>query len=225
MGISSGGTPRLRHTSGLNRNPQLEVTETVASYEQDAVQYATLWSNLRLERALDAFARRLDAPRRVLDLGCGPGRDMDHLTQLGCRVVGLDLSPRMLDEARRRLPLSSLILADLSASPLSPRSFEGVWACASLLHLPRCQLPLALAEIARLLQQPDGVLFLALKRGHGERWQAASDGSRRFYTFYRFPELGTVLHQAGFQIVEDWTDPDQAGRGRSWINLVARLRE
>ena len=102
--------------------------------------------------------------------------------------------------------------------------FDGVWACASLLHLPRCQLSIALVEIARLLQRPGGVLYLALKGGQGEQWLADHDGRRRFFSFYHFVEIEALLHQARFQIVEDWVNPDQAGRDRSWINVIARMQ-
>lgn len=198
--------------------------ETVASYDQYAAEYGARWDDLRLDRALHAFASRLLDPRRVLDLGCGPGRDVDYLEQLDCWAVGLDLSRAMLAEARRRLPSAPLVLADLSSTPLAPRSFEGVWACASLLHLPRCQFPAALAEIARLLRRPGGLLFLALKRGCGQRWTVDHANRRRFFSFYQLAEVRTRLQQAGFQVVEDWTLPDQAGRDRAWIHLVARIR-
>ncbi len=183
-----------------------------------------MWANLRLERALAAFASRVVAPRRVLDLGCGPGRDIDYLAQLGCWGVGLDLSPGMLVEARRRFPAAPLVQADLRSVPLADGTFDGVWACASLLHLPRCQLPIALAQIARLLKRPGGVLYLALKDGQGEQWLADHKGHRRLFSFYQFSEVATSLHQAKFQIVEGWVDPDQAGRDRSWINVVAQMQ-
>lgn len=198
--------------------------ETIDSYDQYAAEYGALWGDLRLERALHAFVSRLLVPKRVLDLGCGPGRDIDYLAQLDCRAVGLDLSPAMLAEARRRLPSASLILADLRITPFAAGSFDGVWACASLLHLPRCQFPAGLAEIARLLQRPGGLLFLALKRGCGEHWAVDHANRRRFFSFYGLAEVKMQLHQAGFQVVEDWARPDQAGRNRAWIHLVARVQ-
>ena len=224
MDSSSSGRPGPQHPSESNRDLQPVLDQTVASYDHNAAQYAALWSNLRLERALEAFASRVSAPRRVLDLGCGPGRDVDHLVRLGCWAVGLDLSPRMLVEARRRFPTAPFVQADLRATPLARGDFDGVWACASLLHLPRCQLPMALIEIARLLHRPGGVLYLALKGGQGEQWLADHDGRRRFFSYYHFFEIETLLHQARFQIIEDWVVPDQAGRDRCWINVVARMQ-
>lgn len=209
----------------LNRSS--EARETIAGYDRTAAQFAARWGELRLERALDAFAGRLGERRsdqhRVLDLGCGPGRDIDFLTQLGCQVVGLDLSLGMLAQARKRNPDAHLVCADLRRIPLAPGSFDGVWACASLLHLRRAQLPAVLARLVRLLQYPGGVLYLAVKGGQGERWVVGEEGRRYFFAYYRPAEIQTILGDAGFQILEQWQGSDQAGRATPWLNFVASL--
>ena len=196
---------------------------TIACYDATAADFASRWGTLRLERALAAFTQHLSGQRRVLDLGCGPGRDIDFLTHLDCTVTGLDLSAGMLFEARRRLPQACLVQAELRNPPLASERFDGIWACASLLHLPRTDLNRALAELVRLLRQPGGVLYLALKGGQGEQWVTGADGRRTFFAYYQPDEIETSLTHAGFQILERWTAKDQAGRDRPWINVVARL--
>jgi SAM-dependent methyltransferase len=175
-----------------------------------------------LQRQLRAFARRVGGQRLVLDLGCGPGRDIRFLTELGCQVVGLDLSTGMLSQARQRLFGAPLIQADLRYVPLAPDSLDGVWSCASLLHLPRAQLAVALAEVARLLR-PGGVFYLAVKGGTGQRWLGDQAGRRYFHAFYEPTELETALITSGFQILESWVAADQAGRDEPWINVIAKL--
>jgi SAM-dependent methyltransferase len=203
-------------------NDETPLAETIASYDHRASKFATRWGATRLDRALNAFAARVTGQRLVLDLGCGPGRDIDGLTQLGCQVVGLDLSVAMLYEARRRVPAAAVLQADLRYPPLATASLDGVWACASLLHLQRGELPIALAEMARVLRAPGGVAYLALKGGHGEQWLEDADGHRTFFTYYQSVEIETALHHAGFQILESWEAADQAGRDRPWLNFVAR---
>lgn len=199
----------------------------MAEYDRTAAQFAARWGDLRLERALNAFASRVSERRshghRVLDLGCGPGRDIEFLTQLGCQVVGLDLSLGMLAQARKRIPDAHLVRADLRYIPLAPGRFDGVWACASLLHLRRAEMPRALARVARLLQLPGGVLYLAMKRGQGERWVVGEKGRRYFFAYYHPVEIQTMLGNAGFQVLEQWQSSDQAGRDPPWLNFVARL--
>ena len=178
---------------------------------------------MRLERALAAFTQHLTGQSQVLDLGCGPGRDVDFLTHLDCTVVGLDLSAGMLLEARKHLPQARLVQAELRNPPLASECFDGIWACASLLHLPRTDLNPALTELVRLLRKPGGVLYLAMKGGQGEQWATGGNGRRIFFAFYQPDEIETSLAQAGFQILERWTAKDQAGRDRPWINVIARL--
>lgn len=188
-----------------------------------AGEFAAQWGGLRLERALNAFTGRLTGRRRVLDLGCGPGRDLEFLAELGCRPVGLDLSAGMLAEARRRLPAAPLVLADLRLTPFAAGCFDGIWACASLLHLRRADLPLSLVEAGRLLRRPGGMLYLALKRGEGERWVVDTRGRRSFFAYYQLPEIEAALQQADFQVLDHWLDPNQAGQPEPWVNLIARL--
>jgi SAM-dependent methyltransferase len=91
--------------------------ETLASYEQTAALYAHSQWGTRLTRQMDNFETGLSG-RLVCDLGCGPGRDVEWLTERGHSVVGIDLSPAMLWEARRRLPKALLTLGDARDLPL-----------------------------------------------------------------------------------------------------------
>ena len=189
-------------------------------YDRTAAEYAARWGDLRLERALRSFVRRLSGPRRVLDLGCGPGRDLDYLGAMGCRVIGLDLSTGMLAQARRRLPTAPLLCADLRRLPLADACLDGVWASASLLHLPRAEMPAALGGIARCLR-PAGVLYLSLKSGQGEAW-VGDDELRLLFTYYQPAQVESLLLHAGFHLAAHWIEPDRAGRPWSWLNFLAR---
>jgi SAM-dependent methyltransferase len=199
-----------------------EAAEITAAYDEIASEYAARWGDLRLGRELDTFVRHVGGRRRVLDLGCGPGRDVGFLTQLGCQVVGLDRSSGMLAKARRRLPNAALVRGDMRWPPFESGAFDGIWACASLVHLRRSQVPAVLAVAGRLLRSP-GVLYLALKGGHGERWITAPNDRRLFFTYYQPSEVELFLRQAGFEILGSWVNPDQAGREEPWLNFIARV--
>jgi SAM-dependent methyltransferase len=212
---------RPQRVLGQQGESPLEFSETIARYDQVAAAFATQWGGLRLERALHTFTRAVREPRRVLDLGCGPGRDVRFLTELGCQVTGLDASAGMVAEARLGLPDAALVQADLRWSPFAAEAFDGVWACASLLHIPRTVLPPALAEISRLLRSPGGVLYLALKGGSGEHWVTDAENRRSFFAYYQRSEIETLLDQVGFQTLESWCAPDLSGRRQPWVNVVA----
>jgi hypothetical protein len=68
------------------------------------------------------------------------------------------------------------------------------------------------------------VLYVALKVGQGERWVTGPGSERYFFTYYQPAEVETLLDATGFQVVESWVTPDQAGRDEPWINCVARVR-
>ena len=189
---------------------------TIQTYDRSAGQFAERVWGILLERALDAFARRLGPGARVLDLGCGPGRDIALLRERGYRVIGLDRSMGMLREARRRVG-GSLLCGDMHRLPLSEKSLDGIWLCAALLHLPRNEVTGALEEIRRVLR-PNGVLYLSVQQGDGEGWKESEQGGRFFY-YYQSEELVGLLEAAGYRIQEHWVKVEPWA---TWINLVAR---
>ncbi len=201
-------------------NSESRINDTVKGYDQIAAEFAARWADLRLERALTTFLGHLGGQRRVLDLGCGPGRDVAFLADLGCHVTGLDLSAGMLAQARRRLPLAPLVRGDQRRPPFASARFDGVWACASLLNLPKTDFPAALSAVARLLGRR-GVLYLALKGGQGETWVRDPGGRRFFFAYYQPDEVEGALRRAGFRVLESWRSDDAAGREHPWLSFVA----
>jgi ubiquinone/menaquinone biosynthesis C-methylase UbiE len=198
----------------------IETEITSATYDQIAADYAARWASteaLAPERA--RFAALLRPGARVLDIGCGPGRDTVHLRELGLRASGLDRSRGMLAEARGRgLPL---VLGDMRALPVRAGALDGLWACASFLHIPKSDGPAVLREFQRGLR-PGGILYIAVKEGADERWVEYSPGQRRFFVFYNTGELDKLLIANGFSIVDGWVNKDSRGRPEGWINRLAR---
>ncbi len=148
----------------------------------------------------------------MADLGCGPGRDVLALRARGYRVAGLDLSPAML----RETPAAgrhTLTVAELRMLPLAAGALDGVTAIASLLHLPKCGLPAALAEVRRVLR-PGGVALLSLKRGQGEEVETAAYGVPRFYAYYGADELRGHLTAAALTVLDLSADD-------GWLTAVA----
>jgi ubiquinone/menaquinone biosynthesis C-methylase UbiE len=188
---------------------------TIQTYDQIAPSFAERYWNVVLERELDNFAQRLPAASRVMDLGCGPGRDIQLLRQRGFNLFGLDRSTGMLREAQQRVG-GLLACADMRRLPLHDNSLDGIWMCASLLHMPRSDAPLVLTEVGRVLRA-GGVLYVSVQEGTGESW-SDSDGGQRFFTFFQADELKTLVESAGFSVEETWTNP---GGHSMWISLLA----
>ena len=160
---------------------------------------------------IETFRARLPPGAMVADVGCGPGRDVTLLRTAGLRAIGFDLSAGML----RAGNLADVVLADMRALPIRTDAFAGIWSHAALLHLPCAQMPVALAEFARVLQR-GGALHLAVAEGDGEGFESdLYDGEPRWFTRHRESSLIAVLEQVGFQV----DSVDRASLYRDWLIL------
>jgi SAM-dependent methyltransferase len=171
----------------------------------------------------------------VLDAGCGPGRDARALAEYGLPVLGVDLSQGMLDEAgertARRLPTGFVryALMDLRRLELPDASCRGVWASASLLHLPKRVAPRAMGELARVLR-PGGPLALYLKQREGEQAEeemrpypfGETTTSPRFFAYYAPDEARALVAGSGLEVLEQQIVPDGRPGAPSWIAILAR---
>lgn len=155
---------------------------------------------------------------RVLDLGCGSGVQSKLLFEKGLEVIGLDLSPKMIAEAKKKVLGAKFVVGDMTMFdqrlyPEPIRSehhgrrlaegFDGVYARASLLHVPKKLVPKVLKSIHKILTN-DGIFYLALKEGEGESEvedERYGKKVRRFFSFFKSSEIKELLSQSGFKIV------------------------
>lgn len=151
--------------------------DTLGFYAAEAQVYAGRARELG-EARLRRFAGLLPAQATVLELGCGGGQDSEALLGLGLDVSPTDGSPELAAQAQKRLgrPVSVLLFEDLVADA----AFDGVWANACLLHVPRPALPGIVARVHRALR-PGGVFYASYKAGEAE-------GRDRFGRYYNYPD-------------------------------------
>ena len=193
--------------------------DTIDAYDAVAKGFADRWFDLRLEQEMARFSGRLGPGARVLDVGCGPGRDAAWLAELGYSAGGVDLSFGMLQEGRSRGVTVPLIQADMSHLPFRKGSFKGLWVCASLLHIPKERAGDVLRELARVVYP--GHIYLAVKRGEGEAWVEDDEGRRLFFAYYTPAEIQLLVERCGFEVLHYWENPDQSGRDVAWLNILA----
>lgn len=164
-------------------------------YQSRSQEYADATVGRALKRELNDFVGSLPSDGAVLDLGCGAGHDLASFHQQGRTAFGLDYAAQIatIAHATSQAPV---VVADMRAIPFEDASFDGVWASASLLHLPRCDLPIALREIKRILRS-GGLLFASVKTGTGDF--RGADG--RLFTLYDKRTFQDALMQADFESI------------------------
>jgi len=177
-------------------------TRMRAAYDGIAAEYAV--RNAAVYDAIIEYGSLLLAhigpDARLLDLGCGPGRDATWLAARGASVIGADLSAGMLALARVAIP-GNLVQLDMRQLPFRNGAFAGVWGMASLLHLPKAEMAGALREIRRVVT-PNGGLVLGLQAGTEEGWEDSpyDTAVQRYFARYQLEEVTALLATAGFRL-------------------------
>jgi len=176
-----------------------------AAYDAVAGDYAAMFSDeldhKPFDRQLlnDLASEVLRAGGLVCDLGCGPGHVGAYLAGRGCDVVGVDISPVMLQHARERHPTLRFELGDMRVMPLADDSCVALACFYALIHMQRTEVPAALGEMRRVLR-PGGELVLAVHVGEGEHhvdnW--FERGVSFDATLFNAAELVQLVTDAGF---------------------------
>jgi double-stranded uracil-DNA glycosylase len=192
---------------------------TVDIYQRRAEEWARKRSPVHRQRAVRLTGRCLPG-RPVADLGCGPGHYLGDLTRAG-PVVAVDAARAMLTLAEAAS--ASRVQADIEALPFRDRSFGGVWASNSYLHVLRPRLPVALARL-HWAMAVDAPLTISGIAGDGEGELPTDDFPGRFFTLWQPGELAALLTGAGFEVEGTEIDGDrvwaQARRARTLPDTV-----
>jgi len=200
-----------------------EITaRTLGDYDAAA---ASFWAGTRDHDVTQNYAALLDAlaniaaPLRLLDFGCGPGRDLMALSARGHIVTGLDGSPVFAEMARAQSGCRVLEQNFLELS-LGEQQFDGVFANASLFHVPRAELTRVLAELRRALV-PGGVLFCSNPRSFERDWEGFQGA--RYGSFLTIESWLAELAAAGFVVERHFLRPtNKPPSEQPWLAIVAR---
>ena len=195
-----------------------KVNLAIQTYNKYAKIYSEYISGKLLQFQLTKFISLLPEKGKVLDAGCGPGRDSEYLIEEGLDVISVDLSEGMIEEAKKRNV--NAIKMDILDLELSPESFDGIWCMATLADVPKTEANKALENFRKILKK-DGIIYLAVKEGEGEKIieKERYGNMPRFYAFYKKKELEELLKKNNFEIVESVQSNDEA---TEWIEVFAK---
>ncbi|HEV3191691.1 MAG TPA: class I SAM-dependent methyltransferase [Polyangiaceae bacterium] len=192
---------------------------TLAYYEANATDF---WAGTRDHDVSQNYAALLGnieapPPLTILDLGCGPGRDLAYFRSLGHEAIGLEGCRTFCAMARRHAQCE-VLEQDFLALSLPAARFDGIFANASLFHVPSVELPRVLKEL-RVALKPRGVLFSSNPRGDNEEgWQG-----QRYACYWELERWQAIVTAAGFELIDHYYRPQGKPRGQQpWLATVWR---
>ena len=192
---------------------------TIGHYDNVADDYWHGTRNHDVSQNYEAFLEAIEGkpPYDILDLGCGPGRDLQYFNSMGHAVMGLDGSEALVSIARLNSGCE-VLQQNFLAMDLPEHRFDGVFANASLFHVPSKELPRILLEVYTTLKSR-GVLFCSNPRGNNEEGL----GGSRYSCFFDLDTWRDYVIDAGFVEVQHYFRPTGLPRHRQpWLATVWR---
>lgn len=197
---------------------------TTTTYNDVAAAYAArdraiVDESPDVQEAIDTFALHLPPGARILDIGCGAGRDTRTFRARGFKVTGIDIAEQMIAQARRADPRGTYVVMDAEALTFDAGSFDAVWANASLHHVPKHKLHGILKKLRTILT-PGGLIFIKVKRGYGDLLRTNRNFDRdvvRYFTYFTVGELTELLVAERYTIIGARTTTK-----REWVDVLAR---
>jgi SAM-dependent methyltransferase len=200
-------------------DPTLVSAKTLEHYNARAAEFWSGTRNHDVKQNIDALLRHIQGtpPLCILDFGCGPGRDLVAFSALGHAPIGLEGSPPLAAMARAHSGCE-VWEQDFLALRLPAGRFDGIFANASLFHVPRKELPRVLGELRASLK-PDGALFTSNPRGNNEEgWNRG-----RYGAYHDLESWRAFLQAAAFAELEYYYRPPGLPLERQpWLASVWR---
>lgn len=193
----------------------MEENRTIAWYEKNASEYCQKTENADMHYAYQRFLEDTFKGAEILDFGCGSGRDAKYFLTEGMKVSACDGSPAMVAEASQYtgLPVTCMKFQNLHAED----RYDGIWASASLLHLPYEQLNDVFAKMMKAIHK-EGIIYMSFRYGTFEGYR-----EDRWYTdldINKAAEL--ILPHRDALLLECWKSHDSLNRDLLWLNLIVR---
>ena len=197
----------------MNRHSE---SSTIQYYEDHADEYVNATAGVNMESLYQPFLECIPQGGMILDAGCGSGRDTKAFLDRGYRVMAIDASAKMTEATTRltRQPAQQLELQQLD----STGKFDGIWACATVLHIPLSELDDVVVRLIAALR-PGGICYLSFKEGVGERME----GERLFVDFTEDGLRKQLDRHSSFDTVQIWITTDlRLDCDERWVNALIR---
>ncbi|NGF47527.1 class I SAM-dependent methyltransferase [Enterobacter hormaechei] len=191
---------------------------TLHYYQNHAQDFFDGTVNVDMTPLYEAFTQHLPHSARVLDAGCGSGRDAKAFNEMGYQVDAFDASSAMVELAKQHtgLPVQLMTFSEIDGKA----QYDGIWCCASLLHVPSSGLPAVMQRLADALK-PGGIWYVSFKYGNGERVQ----GERRFTDLNEMELRRLLNNMTEIDIFSQWiTKDNRPDRDELWLNAILKKK-
>jgi 2-polyprenyl-3-methyl-5-hydroxy-6-metoxy-1,4-benzoquinol methylase len=195
----------------MNTNQHSETDPTVEYYNTHAKAFVERSMQSDLGDAYRRFTALLPVGGRILDAGCGSGRDSKYFIEQCFVVEAFDASEKMVEYASQ---YAGLKVKQMRFEQIEYcKEFDGVWACASLLHVAKDEYDSVLKKLARALSD-GGIMYLSLKES-----ESTVPAEGRHFSYYSTGELEQIIsNQDDLLLLDTWT---KEWNGCVWVNLLA----
>lgn len=193
---------------------------TLDYYNKNSEEYFNSTLNVDMTNTYKEFLKLVPEGGKILDLGCGSGRDSMNFMKLGYEVTAVDGSKELAKKASALLG-KEVILSTFEELELKEK-FHGIWACASLLHIKREDLKIVLNNLYNNLED-NGVFYMSFKYGEKEY---VDDKNRYFNCFTDESIIGFINENTKFNILDLYITEDKLGRVNEvkWVNLICNKK-
>lgn len=174
---------------------------------------------------------------RIIDIGSGGGRDALLFQEYKplYTYIGVDASQEMILEARRLVPSAIFLKMDMYSLNFQKDFFDGFWASLSLLHIPKRRvlgifkrkIDVVLGQIRKVVKK-NGIGFIVIKEGEGEKIICDEKGNKRFFSFYSLAEFSKILTENGFEVLEaepDFKNYNPEGNKTIWLKYFVKVKK
>ncbi len=175
----------------------------------------------------DSFIKILPSEARVLDVGCGSGVKSKYFVERGLQVTGIDISDKLLEIAKKEAPKATFKILSMTDLDTISETFDGVFAQASLLHIPKKEAGDVVRKMAQRLV-PGGILYIAVKEVRADKPEEAVEKEHdygydyeRFFSYFSMEELKRYLTDAGVQVISTLRNPSPLGK-TVWLQIMGK---
>lgn len=193
------------------------MNRTIDFYEKNAEAFSEGTLDVDFAPVQDRFAALLPERGLILDMGCGSGRDTKYFLSKGFKVDAIDGSEQLcrIAAVNTGIAVRHMMFNELDENEL----YHGIWACASILHLPRPELADVLNRMIRALRR-DGYIYTSFKYGDFEGYR-----NERYFTDFTESSFADFINDIpGGEIAEEWVSADARPEksAEKWLNLIIR---